>query len=345
MLKILLIFSTTNMPRRSYLNQNEKLEITRLQGAGEAIRAISTILNRSKTSIFNYIKNPENYGGTLKRGPRPKISPRTKRQIIKEASNNMTSCAKIKQKLDLDMSREAVRKVLVASNHMSYRKINQKQALTKKQKSSRIQWSINKVGWQEQWTTILFSDEKKWNLDGPDGFAYYWHDFRKEPLIFSKRQFGGGSVMTWAGFSSFGRTPIAFTTHRIDSKTYQKTLEDNLLPYFRNLTGDNGLFQQDNATCHKSASTTQWFKDNNINLLEHPSRSPDLNPMENLWGILARDVYEGGRQFDNVNDLKRQISVSWDKISNSTLQNLTYSMPRRVAEVLLKRGGQIEKYN
>ena len=36
---------------------------------------------------------------------------------------------------------------------------------------------------------------KKFNLDGPDGLAYYWHDLRMEELTFSRRQQGGGSVM------------------------------------------------------------------------------------------------------------------------------------------------------
>ncbi|KAM8717008.1 hypothetical protein ACLKA7_003818 [Drosophila subpalustris] len=48
------------------------------------------------------------------------------------------------------------------------------------------------------WNTIIFSDEKKWNLDGPDGSRCYWRDLRKDPIYFSKRNFGGGSVMVWA---------------------------------------------------------------------------------------------------------------------------------------------------
>ncbi|POM74340.1 transposable element Tc3 Transposase putative [Phytophthora palmivora] len=45
------------------------------------------------------------------------------------------------------------------------------------------------------WDSITFSDEKKWNLDGPDGFQHYWRDLRKEPRHTKRRQAGGGSVM------------------------------------------------------------------------------------------------------------------------------------------------------
>ena len=50
--------------------------------------------------------------------------------------------------------------------------------------------------------TIIFSDEKKFNLDGPGGIHCYWHDLRKEEQVFYKRPFGGGSVMIWGAFSA-----------------------------------------------------------------------------------------------------------------------------------------------
>ena len=48
---------------------------------------------------------------------------------------------------------------------------------------------------------IIFSDEKKFNLDGPDGWNYYWHDIRKEPEVFKKRPKGKNSCMVWGGQS------------------------------------------------------------------------------------------------------------------------------------------------
>ncbi|KIH63167.1 hypothetical protein ANCDUO_06536 [Ancylostoma duodenale] len=39
---------------------------------------------------------------------------------------------------------------------------------------------------------VIFSYEKKFNLDGTDGYPHYWRDLRKEPLLFSRFNFGVG---------------------------------------------------------------------------------------------------------------------------------------------------------
>jgi hypothetical protein len=64
---------------------------------------------------------------------------------------------------------------------------------------------------------VIWSDEKKFNLDGPDGMQYYWVDLRKELEIFSKNVHGGGSVIVWAAFSWDGTTDIVFVDGRLNS--------------------------------------------------------------------------------------------------------------------------------
>uniref|UniRef100_A0A8R1IU31 Uncharacterized protein n=1 Tax=Caenorhabditis japonica TaxID=281687 RepID=A0A8R1IU31_CAEJA len=34
------------------------------------------------------------------------------------------------------------------------------------------------------WRKVIFSDEKKFNCDGTDGYRSYWHDLRKQPSVF-----------------------------------------------------------------------------------------------------------------------------------------------------------------
>ena len=74
-------------------------------------------------------------------------------------------------------------------------------------------------------------ETRKIHLDGPDGYASYWRDLRKEPRIFGKRQMGGGSCMVWAAFSLLGKFEIIFVDGRMNNVGYQALLQENLLPY------------------------------------------------------------------------------------------------------------------
>ena len=59
------------------------------------------------------------------------------------------------------------------------------------------------------------------------------------------------------------------------------------------LCGEGCFFQQDNAAIH-NASIIMKYSNKKIRLLDHPACSPDLNPIENLWGLIVAKVYEGG---------------------------------------------------
>jgi len=78
-------------------------------------------------------------------------------------------------------------------------------------------------------------------------------------------------------------------------------------------------------------------------VLPWPAKSPDLNVIENVWGILARLVYENGRQFANHDELIRQINVKWNLITTNYLKSLVDDMPTRIADDILKRGACIDK--
>jgi hypothetical protein len=160
----------------------------------------------------------------------------------------------------------------------------------------------------------------------------------------SRRGHGGGSLMVWAAFCFYGKSEIVIRPCRGDSVVYQKLLQANLLPFIRRLGAGRWIFQQDNASVHASASTKEWLERKRLENLPWPALSPDLNPIENLWGQLARAVYDDGRkQYDTVEELRHAVVQKWAEIELASLETLIESMPQRMYQVI-RNGGAQTKY-
>ena len=91
---------------------------------------------------------------------------------------------------------------------------------------------------------------------------------------------------------------------------------------------------------HTSKTTTALLKRLRVKEMDWPSMSPDLNPIEHLWGILKRKVE--GRKVSNICQLHDVIMEEWKSIPVATCGALVNSMPRRVKAVLDNDGGHIK---
>lgn len=115
------------------------------------------------------------------------------------------------------------------------------------------------MNWTKEWRKAEFSDEKRFNLDGPDGFQYYFHDLRKETKILSKRQQGGGSIMIWAAIGYNKKTELKFLSERVNAVQYKNMLATMLPSLGVRMAGRNWIFQQDNSRVHTANVMKKWF--------------------------------------------------------------------------------------
>ncbi|GFW71291.1 hypothetical protein TNCV_537091 [Trichonephila clavipes] len=69
--------------------------------------------------------------------------------------------------------------------------------------------------------------------------------------------------------------------------------------FFRGAVGDKFVFMDDNATCHRTLAVQDCLDSEGIQRLVWPARSPDLNPIENVWDALGRQV--AGRNYPPTN--------------------------------------------
>lgn len=343
------------MPRGPMLTDSERAVAKALNANGVSCRSIAAQMGRSPNVISNFLQDPDGYGTAKHPGRPSKLSNADRRIICRLASNSTLSASQIRSSTNVPVCTRTVLRTINSCGHLQYATMNSAPRMTAAHKERRLEFARRNMA--TDWSKVsfasviletnkvfqvIFSDEKKFNLDGPDGFAHYWRDLRKDPILFSKRNFGGGSVMVWASFCAAGTVSIEFISTRMNSSDYQNVLSVNLLPFMRRHARARYTFQQDNAAIHASTSTKAWFASHGVDVMEWPACSPDMNPIENVWGIIVRRIYRNGKQYHSMQELKDAILAEWQNLDVPLLKNLVDSMPNRVFSVIAKSGNPID---
>ena len=118
----------------------------------------------------------------------------------------------------------------------------------------------------------------------------------------------------------------------MDGAKYRKILEGNLFHSSRDLRLGRRLTFQ-----HIAKATLEWFKGKHLNVLEWPSQSPDLNPIENLWYDLKIAVHQ--RNPSNLKELEKICLEEWAKIPVARCAKLIATYLKRLVAVIAAKGG------
>jgi transposase len=332
------------MGRGPSLSEETRANALRLQANNWSMREIVEATGRSRKALTRFLANPEEYGKKKSPGRKSTVDERTKRWLVNKAKTEKMGSRRLAQ-LEIDgkplgIGDRQIRRIISSQDHMKFKKAQRAPSLTKVHKSQRVIFSKIRVNKPLVNNRTIWSDEKFWNLDGPDGLKSWWHDLRAEPVICISRHKGGGGLMTWAAFSRKGKLQLVFFRGTVNGEKYRDTLRSVLLPWARENHKKGFEYQHDNATIHTAKATQAFFKAEKVKVVKWPAKSPDLNPIENLWGIMARDVYGEGRQYEHLDDLEAAIRKAWEAIPQSRLDALLNSMDNRYFECISRHGNK-----
>lgn len=102
----------------------------------------------------------------------------------------------------------------------------------------------------------------------------------------------------------------------------------------------DGYFQQDNIPCNKAQTISNWLL-KYVTVFTWPSQSPDLNPIENLWGVVEQEIHIMGAKPTNLQKMCDAIMSMWTRISEECSQLNVEKVLWRIKAVLkAKRGVQ-----
>lgn len=78
---------------------------------------------------------------------------------------------------------------------------------------------------------------------------------------------------------------------------YCDALDAVLLPFAESEVGYTIILEDDHASTYRAEYTRYCLDSNDVYTLPWPVNTPDLNSLQSLWGILAREVYKNNQQF------------------------------------------------
>ena len=244
-----------------------------------------------------------------------------------------------KEVLDLEAGRSTINRALLDHGFKAY-KARQKPPLSDDNIEKRLEFAIDHLDWSEYaWENVIFSDECAFRLASSNGriFIRRTEEEMWEEDVFQIKETQSHSVMVWGAISINGGGPLVRAEGKIDAEGYLDLFRYRLRRFYPDLYGGELIFQQDNAPIHTARKVNKWFRDKGITLMAWPSRSPDLNIIENVWGRIKYEMR--AQYFDDVEDLWLEVKRLWEElITAEFVLNLYRSLPRRMEAVFQSNG-------
>jgi transposase len=337
--------------RRISLEFRDKIKKLALEGVSS--RQIANQLNISHTTASNYTASYSIKGGRTGPGRPSKMPDRLKALLVRKTEagkfeNAEATARHVRSEHNINVSGQAIRNMLRSAGLKNYAKVKKPRLSPIQIKKRLIFARVHKHHTLDYWKNVMFTDESKFNLYGSDGNKRVWKrpgSVLQDHHVRKVVKFGGGSVMVWGGICYNGVGKLVFIVGKMDSIQYQSILGTghNTSIEMHSIDQANLIFQQDNDPKHTSRSTKAWMEANGFNVLEWPSNSPDMNPIEHVWNDVDVRVRKNHPQARNIDELKNQIEEEWYKTSPEYINELFSSMPRRI-KALADAKGRNTKY-
>jgi len=228
--------------------------------------------------------------------------------------------------------------------------------LTAANRAKRVAFADQEADQHTDWTTVMAIDSTYFTLHGSNPRKKFW--VMKGHKVTAHKPNKSQQLHAYGGISVHGKTSLFYVSgttgldtgykkrdgsnaRGVGAEEFIDVLEKQLIPAAQQIFAAAGVndwaLLLDNAPAHTAKVTKEYFNTKGIKIVTNwPGNSPDLNPIENAWGITKQVVYS--QQHNTLDELKVAAEKEWGDMSITTLRNLMLSIPRRLEKVLKLNG-------
>uniref|UniRef100_A0A3B1IFP7 Transposase Tc1-like domain-containing protein n=1 Tax=Astyanax mexicanus TaxID=7994 RepID=A0A3B1IFP7_ASTMX len=340
------------MGKSKELSVDLKKRIIDLNKSGKSLGAISKQLQVPRATVQTIIRKYKVHGTVVslpRSGRKRKLSHAAERRLVRMVKSQPRITKKqVCKDLEADGTQVSVSTVKRVLHRHGLRgcRARKKPLLQKRHLKTRLKFAADHMDKDKTfWRKVLWSDETKIELFGHNTQQYVW---RRKGEAFNPRntmptvKHGGGSIMLWGCFAASGTGSLQKVNGIMKKEDYLQILQENLKPSARRLgLGRSWVFQQDNDPKHTSKVVKEWLNQARIKVLEWPSQSPDLNPIENMWTVLKKRVH--ARKPSHLAELHNSVKKTGQNIRPEACQELVDGYQKRLVAVKMAKG-HVTKY-
>lgn len=346
-------------PRGNDLTVEQKNNIVSMTENGLSSRKIACMLGVSANTVQKVLKRYRSRG-TVENNERPGRSRMTDDRddralfrLVKE--NRRQSLVDLSASFNArregtSVSKRTIRRRLIEGGYKRC-VVAKRMTISRVNREARVKWCRERKKWSvlNNWSQVIFSDETKVVL-GKDRKVYVWRkpEERYNPecvgMFPDRSPRSGLSAMFWGCITFDGVGTLTEVEGNINSEKYVSLLDEHLWPVIvKNFQNKPWLFQEDNCPVHRSTRSRQWKETNNINCLNWPSQSPDINIIENLWRTIKHKLESRLNEINSRADLIHVVKDIWGSFEQGAIRSLYETLPHRL-QAVIKAKGHITKY-
>jgi len=325
----------------------------------------------SRATIYRHAVRPLNDLNVDRRRQNPgrprRVSIQDERQIVRHVErlrNDLGSFTVKKLRLEAGVTHVSIHTVrrVLKKNKYHYLQSRKKGLLTPKDRLLRLRFAKTTI---KEKPRNFWTDHVAMYLDGTS-FAYKGnpHDQARSPrsMAWRKRSeglalnctskgkktgTGGKTAAFMVGIAYDAGVVLCEQYHdRLNGKKFGDLARRHFPGAFENFHTDSKVFLQDGCPIQNSAEAKKAFKEIGAEIFSIPARSPDVNPIENFFGMVDRELTQEALHKvitrETFQEFSDRVKRTMKRIPVEYINNTIKSMNKRLEDIVKSKGLRIK---